>query len=266
MTERIGFIGLGSLGLPMARNLMAAGYPLTVYNRTASKAAPLTAKGAMQAERPVDAVTPGGIVVSVLWDADAVDNVVDQNGFLDRLGPGGVHIAMCTGSPEAAKTLAARHAEKGCTYVEAPIFGRPEAAEAKALWIPFAGPAEAKERARPILTALGAQGVFDFGEEIGTATIVKLVGNFLIVSASNSLREAVTMARNSGVDAPAVIDMLTQTLFPAPIYQSYGKRLAEGGAAFGQSDIPAKDVGLFKDAAGKAKTQTPIAEMLLDLL
>ena len=266
MSEMIGFIGLGHLGLPMATNLLTAGYPLRVYNRTASKAESLVARGAHLASRPVDAVTSEGIVATIVWDDAALESVVMSDGFLEHLGPGGIHLAMSTVLPETAKKLAAIHAQYDCAYVEAPIFGRPEAAVAQQLWIPFAGPQRAKERVRPLLKAMGGQGIFDFGEEVGAATLVKLVGNFLIGSAAYSLREALSMAENNGVDPKAVVDMLTQTLFPAPIYQSYGKRIAEKTALFGQSKIPLKDVGLFKKTAQQVESPTPIASHLYDLL
>jgi 3-hydroxyisobutyrate dehydrogenase-like beta-hydroxyacid dehydrogenase len=150
--------------------------------------------------------------------------------------------------------------------IEAPIFGRPEAAVTQKLWIPFAGPQGAKERVRPLLWAMGAQGIFDFGEEVGAATLVKLVGNFLIVSAARSLGEALSMAEKNGVDPKAVVDMLTHTLFPAPIYESYGKMIAEKTVPFTQSKIPLKDVGLFKKTAQQVESSTPIAGLLYDLL
>ncbi|HEX6552971.1 MAG TPA: NAD(P)-dependent oxidoreductase [Ktedonobacteraceae bacterium] len=271
MSEMIGFIGLGQLGLPMATNLLKAGYPLRVYNRTASKAQSLLAQGAQLASRPGDAVTSGGIVATIVWDDAALESVVMSDGFLERLGPGGIHLAMSTVLPETSKKLAAIHAQYDCTYVEAAIFGRPEAAVARQLWIPFAGPQQAKERVRPLLQAMGGQGIFDFGEEIGAATLVKLVGNFLIGSAAYSLREALSMAEKNGVDPKAVVEMLTHSLFPAPIYQSYGKRIAEKTeigqtAAFNQSKIPLKDVGLFKKTAQQVESPTPIASLLYDLL
>jgi 3-hydroxyisobutyrate dehydrogenase-like beta-hydroxyacid dehydrogenase len=266
MSEMIGFIGLGHLGLPLATNLLNAGYPLRVYNRTASKAESLVAQGAQLATRPVEAVITGGIVATIVWDDAALESIVMSDGFLERLGPGGIHLSMSTMLPETAKKLAAIHAQHGSVYVEAPIFGRPEAAVARNLWIPFAGPQSAKERVRPLLEAMGGQGIFDFGEEVGAATLVKLVGNFLIVSAGYSLKEALSMAENNGVDPKAVIDMLTQTLFPAPIYQSYSKRIAENNAPFSQNAIPLKDIGLFKKTAQQVESPTPIASLLHDLL
>src|SRR5450432_2156825 len=105
MSETIGFIGLGHLGLPIANNLLNAGYSLLVYNRTASKAESLVAQGAQLVTRPVDAVITGGIVVSLVWDDAALEGVVMSNGFLEQLGPGGIHLSMSTVLPETAKKL-----------------------------------------------------------------------------------------------------------------------------------------------------------------
>ena len=266
MSETIGFIGLGSLGLPVATNLLNDGYALRVYNRTASKADSLVAQGAQQVSQPVDAVMTGGIVVTLVWDEVSLESVVMSDGFLERLGQGGIHLSMSTVLPEAAKKLAALHAQHGSVYVEAPIFGRPEAAVARNLWIPIAGPQQAKERVRPLLEAMGGKGIFDFGEDAGAATLVKLVGNFLIGSAVNSLVEALSMAEKNGVDAKAVVDMLTQTLFPAPIYQSYGKMIVEKTVTFNQSKIALKDIGLFEKTAQQVDSPTPIAHLLEGLL
>jgi 3-hydroxyisobutyrate dehydrogenase-like beta-hydroxyacid dehydrogenase len=265
MNETIGFIGLGTLGFPIANNLLNAGYSLLLYNRTASKADPLVTHGAVRATHPVDAVETGGIFVTLLWDDASVESIVTSDGFLERLGSGGLHVSMSTISPEMSKKLAAMHARHGSFFVEAPVFGRPEAAVTQKLWIPFAGPHPAKERVRPLLTAMGAQGIFDFGEEVGAATTVKLVGNFLISSAARSLMEGLTIAEQTGYDPKAMADMLTQTLFAAPIYQSYGKMIVEKTVTFGRSKIALKDLGLFEKIAQQVASPTPIASVLLDL-
>ncbi len=165
MGDRIGWIGLGKLGYPMAVNLLERGYQLTVYNRTRSKAEPLAERGAQVASDPWQVVNEGGIVVSVLWDSDITESLVTP-AFLARM-EGGIHIGMCTGSPEAAKRLAKLHADHGSTYVEAPVFGRPEAVTARQLAIPYAGSFEAKNRVKPVLTAMGGSSLFDMGEPPG---------------------------------------------------------------------------------------------------
>jgi 3-hydroxyisobutyrate dehydrogenase-like beta-hydroxyacid dehydrogenase len=267
MAETIGFIGLGALGAPIAANLIAAGHSLTVHNRTASKADPLVALGAARAETPADAVTPGGVVVSLLWDDASVEALVAGDGFLERLAPGGVHVSMSTLSPAASQRLAAAHARAGSHLVEAPIFGRPEAALARKLWIVYAGPRAAKDRVRPLFEAMGAQGAYDFGEAVGAATMTKLVGNFLIISAASSLAESLALVDQSGFDPRPVVEMLTQTLFPAPIYQTYARMIADRTAPVGmaQSPIPAKDLGLLAKTARETAAPAPIANLLLQL-
>ncbi|MFL5661184.1 MAG: NAD(P)-dependent oxidoreductase [Ktedonobacteraceae bacterium] len=266
MNETIGFIGLGALGQPIAHNLLKAGYLLKVYNRTASKAEPLKALGAEIASRPADTLTPGGIIVTVVSNDDALEEVVMSEGFLTCLGAGGIHLSMSTLSPALARKLAALHAQHGSLYIEAPVFGRPEAAAAQLLWICTAGPIEAKARVRPLLEAMG-QGIFDFGEEIGAALIVKLCGNFLGSAATRAMTEALAMVKKSGGDPTKVIDMLTQTLFSAPIYQSYGKVIALDPEHFSQgalSWIPLKDLGLFQDAATQVESQAALAHFLYE--
>lgn len=266
MSEPIGFIGLGSLGLPIARNLLDAGHALTVWNRTREKTSSLAQQGAGVADHAVDVVIPGGVIVSLLWDIAAVEEVVNADHFLERLGPGGVHVVMCTGEPQAASRLAALHATHGCSYVEATLFGLPEAAVAKKLWIPMAGAQAAKDRIRPLLTDMGAQGVFDFGEEVGAAMTVKIAGNLLIMSAVRSLGEALGMAAKNGVEAQALVDMLTATLFPGPVYKNYGNVLARGTTSFDQIEIQKKDIALFEAAAHRAGTEAAVAATLQRLL
>src|SRR6266851_3263921 len=136
MTQKIGFVGLGAMGLPMAANLIAAGFHLTVYNRTTSKAAPLVAEGAHRAARAGNVAHPGGIVVSMLADDASVRSLVmGEDALAEHLAPDGIHISMSTVSPATTRELAAYHASHGSVMVAAPVFGRPNAAQAKQLRI-----------------------------------------------------------------------------------------------------------------------------------
>lgn len=268
MKETIGFLGLGDLGLPIARNLLAAGYALKVYNRTASKAEPLVPLGVQQMFQPRDVLTRGGIVVSVVWDDAALESIVMSEGFLEQLGPSGIHLSMSTIAPVAAQKLAAMHAEQGCSYVEAPVFGRHEAAVARQLWICLAGPEAPKERVRPLLETV-SQGIFDFGEHIGAATLVKISGNFLGAAAIQAMIEVLSLAKKSGNDPKKVIDMLSQTLFSAPIYQSYGKMIAENPEYFAdrsRGPIALKDITLFEETASQVDLQAPLAHLIRNVL
>src|SRR5438132_10728798 len=139
MKETVGFIGLGGMGLAMATNLLKAGYGLRVYNRTAAKARPLLEQGARLMHSPAEAAEPGGVVVTMVSDDRALEEVtLGTNGLLSRLGDG-VHLSMSTIAPRTARRLADLHRESGAGYVASPVFGKPEVATHAKLWIATSG-------------------------------------------------------------------------------------------------------------------------------
>jgi len=262
----IGFIGLGGMGVPMATNLIAAGHKLRVYNRTSSKADALVKKGAALMSNAAAVASSGGIVITMLADDAAVESVVlGPDGIANRLAPGGIHISMSTIAPAAARKLAEYHAESGSRYIAAPVFGRPDAAAAKRLWICTSGPPDAKHKVASILEAMG-QKIFDFGEEIGAANAHKIAGNFLIAAAMESIGEALAMLEKSGVDRAASIEMLASTLFACPVYQGYGNAIAQmrhTPAGF-RLQLGLKDVDLALQTGAELRVPMPIASMLHD--
>lgn len=264
--EHIGFIGLGNMGEPMAANVLAAGYPLTVYNRTAARAANLERAGARRVDKPVDTAQAGAIVITMVADDRALEEVVTgQDGFGARLGANGVHISMSTVSPDIARKLTAFHADHGSSYVAAPVFGRPNAAQARKLWIATSGPDAAKARVRSLLDAMG-QGVYDFGADPTSAHIVKLCGNFMIFSAAEVMSEAFTLAQKNGIAREAFADMMLNTIFNTPLYNLYGKRIAEQdytNPSFTLA-LALKDVDLMAGIARSSQTPTPIVSLLRD--
>ena len=268
MNQVISFVGLGNMGLAMATNLIEAGFGLRVYNRTAEKAQPLIAKGAKFCDRPSDVVEPGGIVITMLANDQALEEVVfGENGILERLGPGGLHLSMSTVLPATADNLAQHHEQQGSHYLAAPVFGRPDAAAARKLWICLSGNGAAKERVLPVLNVLG-QGVFDFGDDVGAANVVKLAGNFLIVSAIEAMAEAFTLAEKNGIDRTKVADLFSQTLFGCTIYQNYGRMIAQQQyepAGFKLS-LGLKDVTLVLQTARASQMPMPLASLLHDRL
>jgi 3-hydroxyisobutyrate dehydrogenase-like beta-hydroxyacid dehydrogenase len=268
MSENVGFIGLGSMGSPMALNVLKAGYKLTVYNRNASKAEPLTNAGAKLAQRPADVATPGNIVITMVANDEALESVtLGPDGILERLGPNGIHISMSTVSPEISSRLAELHALHKSTYIAAPVFGRPEAAAAQKLWIAIAGDKEAKARIRPLLDAMG-QGVYDFGEEPAKANIVKVSGNFMIASAIETMSEMLNLAEKNGIDREQIMKLFNTTLFAAPIYQNYGNNIAARNfdtVGF-QMQLALKDIDLVLAASKKAQSPMPFASHLHDRL
>src|SRR5690349_16885812 len=129
MPETVGFIGLGHMGFPMAQNLLSAGFALRVYNRSPGKTRPLAENGAVVARAPHEVASRGGIVVSIVSDDRALQEIATDE-LAEKLGTGGVHVSMSTVSPQTNEQIAERHARHGASLVAAPVFGRPEAAAA----------------------------------------------------------------------------------------------------------------------------------------
>jgi 3-hydroxyisobutyrate dehydrogenase-like beta-hydroxyacid dehydrogenase len=268
MSEKVGFIGLGAMGLPMATNLIAAGIIPTVWNRTVSKAAPLVAKGATLAGSPAETATPGGVVITMLADDAAVESVVlGDRGIAARLGAGGIHVSMSTIAPATARKLSQYHVAHGSTYLAAPVFGRPDNAAQRQLAICTSGPAATKVRVRPLLDAMG-RAIFDFGDEVAAANVTKLCGNFLIAAALEAMAEAFTMAEKNGVERGKVAEMLGKTLFACPVYQRYGEMVAAKRHTPAGFKLPLglKDLELVLKAAGEARVPMPVAAVVRDRL
>ena len=262
--ESLAFIGLGNMGAPMAHNLLQDGFGLNVFNRSQQRAELLASEGASIASSPSDCVATGGIVITMLAnDAALLETTLGPHGFADRLGAGGLHISMSTVSPETSRRLADEHAQRGSMFLSAPVFGRPEAAAARKLWICQSGSAAAKQRAKPILEALG-QGIQDFGDDVGAANVAKLSGNFLILSAIEALSEALVLAEKNGLDRSALASFFGQTIFACPIYQNYGRIISERAfepAGF-KLELGMKDVRLVRDVAEQAVVPMPLADLL----
>lgn len=170
---------------------------------------------------------------------------------------------MSTIAPAAARKLAGVHAISGSQYLAAPVFGRPERASTGDLWICLSGPEAARERARPLLQVLG-QDIFGFGENPASAHMVKLIGNFLMVAAMDAIAEALALAEKSGIDRSQVAQMLSQTLFPCPVYQGYGQAIAEKRSTpiGARLAILLKDIGLVLQEAAGATVPMPLASVV----
>jgi len=264
MPETLGFIGLGKLGSAIASNLLNAGFPLRVYNRTVEKTKPLVENGATLAPLPQNAGVKGGVLISVVSDDRALEGISSDE-VLRALGPGGLHISMSTVSPDTSRSLAKRHASMGVSFLAAPVFGRPEAAAARKLWICNSGPADAKTRAKPIFDAI-SQGVFDFGQDVGAANVVKLAGNFLLTAAIEAMAEASALAEKNGIRRADLLNMFTSTLFNCPIYVNYSKRLIDADFENAGFTIPLilKDMRLVQQTAFQSQSPMPLVNLFCD--
>lgn len=260
----IGFIGLGNMGQPMVMNLLKAGFKVKVYNRTPNKAEDVVAAGAQQVNHPKDLVIPSGIIITMVANDQALEEVVmGPDGFGEKLGEGGIHLSMSTVSPETSRKLAGYHQQQGSQYVSSPVFGRPDAAAAKKLNVLSSGPIDAKERVKPVQEALG-QRVFDIGEEPGNANVIKLGGNFMIMAAMEAMAESFNLAEKNGIDRQLAAEVYASTLFNCTVYQGYGQMIAKKifePAGF-QLKLGLKDCNLVLNEANATQTPLPLASLL----
>jgi 3-hydroxyisobutyrate dehydrogenase-like beta-hydroxyacid dehydrogenase len=261
----VGFIGLGHMGAGMAANLLKAGHRVTVFNRTPAKAEPLVTQGA-KATASVAEACHGDAVITMLANDEAVEGVTfGESGIIANLAAGALHISSSTISIAFADRLAQEHTRSGQRFVSAPVFGRPEAAAAGQLFVVAAGPADAVSVARPLLDAVG-QRTFVVSETPKAANLVKLSGNFLIAAVIESLGEAMALVGKAGIDQHQYLDLLTSTLFTAPLYKTYGALIADrkfepaGFAAL----LGQKDIRLALAAGEELNVPLPLASLLRD--
>jgi 3-hydroxyisobutyrate dehydrogenase-like beta-hydroxyacid dehydrogenase len=253
------------MGRPMATNLIEAGHRLRVWNRSPEPAEELGRKGAEVVAEPGSLF--GELLISMLADDTAVRDVILGSGMLNRAPRGGIHVSMATISVALTEELTEEHRRRGLHYVAAPVFGRPEAAAARQLNIVAAGDGAALDRVQPLLDAMGRR-TWRLGALPREASAAKLAGNFLIAAAIESMGEAVVMAERYGVQPAALLEILGNTLFAAPVYRNYGALIADRRyepAGF-RLELGLKDVRLALEAGEAARTPMPVASLLRDHL
>ncbi len=255
------------MGAGMARNLLSAGHTVAAYNRTRDKAEALAADGAKVASSPAQACHEAEVVLTMLADDHAAEEVVfGADGVASSLPPGAVHISCSTISTALARRFAHEHGARKQGYLSAPVFGRPEAAEAKKLIVVAAGPAPDVERFRPLLDAIGRQTVV-VGAEPWQANAVKLCGNFMLASMLETFGEAFATLRKAGVDPHTFLEIMN-SLFASPVYANYGRMIADEKfepAGFALK-LGLKDVRLALQTADECLAPMPIASLVRDQL
>lgn len=262
----IAFLGLGGMGSGMARSLMKHGHKVTAWNRSSEPAEAIHEQGAQVAATPAEAARHAEIAITMLADDRAVESVVlGESGLAEGLPKDAVHVSMSTISVALSERLDLAHAERGQQFVAAPVFGRPDQAEGGKLFIAAAGSGDAVKRICPALDAMG-QRTFVIGETPAQANLLKLTGNFLITCVIESLAEAFALTTKGGIETTKVYELLTETLFAAPVYKTYGGMILEGKfsppgfkMALGQ-----KDNRLIQLAAEKLEVPLPFAGIVRD--
>jgi 3-hydroxyisobutyrate dehydrogenase-like beta-hydroxyacid dehydrogenase len=232
---KIGVIGLGTMGQPIARRIARAGHEVLAWNRTPGRAEGLPREYAVSVRSAAEACQ-AELVLTLLSDDAAVEAVLFDNGRLITTGmPGLIHVCMSTISDALGRRLAAAHEAAGQSYVSAPLFGPPEAAAAGRLLVIAGGARSTVERIRPVLELLGR--VQHIGDDPAAANVVKSAGNFLMAAVVESLRDAIQIVHAAGVDPREFAGIVTQSLFPTPVYQYLGGMLAARQAQ-GSARVP----------------------------
>jgi 3-hydroxyisobutyrate dehydrogenase-like beta-hydroxyacid dehydrogenase len=263
---QIGFIGLGAMGAPIAKNLLASGHQLRVYNRNPERAEPLRAAGAIVAASPAGAAHSAEVVFTMVADDAALEAVtLGDLGIVAGLRPGALHISMSTIGVATAQKLAKLHQAAGLGFVSATVFGRPDFAAQRKLFVMAAGSQQDLQVAQPLLEQVG-QSVGVVGTEPSQANLVKLIGNFMLTAIVETLGEACAVAARADVDPTRLVDLLTTTVFTAPAYRIYGPAIAAQRfqpPGFGLP-LAQKDNRLMLDAAGELGVPMPLASLVHD--
>jgi 3-hydroxyisobutyrate dehydrogenase-like beta-hydroxyacid dehydrogenase len=255
----------------MAGRLVAARHELTVWNRTRGKTEALARAGAQVAVTPADVARASDVVMTMLFDDAAHEEVLfgpqdlPVNGLLSALRPEALHISLSTISVSLSDRLTAEHARRGQQFVAAPVFGRPNVAEEGKLWIVMAGAEDAVARSRPLLEPL-SRGISVIGKEPRQAHALKLGGNFLISAMIHSLGESFVFAASQGIEPEVFIETVNNALFQSAFYAAYAKVMLHPPKDPGASmDLGAKDLGLLRAAAESRGVRLSLADELAEV-
>lgn len=263
----IGFIGLGNMGAAIAGRLLEAGHTLRVWNRSPEPVRRLAQRGAQVAATAEEAFR-GDVVFSMLSDDEVTRAVLVDSGVIAGATPEAtrLHVNLATISAALADELEELHRERGIGYVAAPVLGRPDVAAAGKLTVLVAGPREAVESVQPLLEGTVGQKVWRYGERAARANVVKLAVNFMLAAAIESMGEAAALTAGYGIEPRDLFELIGQSLFPGPVYQGYGRLIAEGRfepAGF-KARLGLKDVRLALAAAEAATTPMPLGSLIRD--
>jgi 3-hydroxyisobutyrate dehydrogenase-like beta-hydroxyacid dehydrogenase len=254
------------MGSGMAANLVKAGHEVTVFNRSQDKRAALVKLGAREAATVAEACVDREAVITMLADDRAVREVtLGKDGIASTLNRGATHISMSTVSVELARNLTDAHARAGQNFLSAPVFGRPEAAAERKLFIVAAGDPGVIRACQPAFDAM-SQRTFEIGVEPAAANLTKIAGNFMIAAMIETLGEALALVGKGGVEPQTFLNVMTSTLFPAPAYRTYGTLIAEhkfSPAGFA-APLGHKDVRLVLAAGESLRVPMPLGSLLND--
>ena len=265
MRLRIGFLGLGTIGEPIANNLRKAGHELTVWNRTPSKAEHIASKGGKLARSPRECATGRDVVITCVSDEKALDAVLDgPDGVLAALRDGDVLVDMSTAGVRSARSVAERVAARGARFVACPVLGSRSSAEQAQLVLVAGGPAVARERARPALHAVSAR-LFEL-EDAEQAALLKLCVNAIGGAMITGFGEALALGEAGGIAVPKLVEVLQASSFHSPLFLMKGELVERRDFTprFSVS-LAEKDQRLAQEAAADLGAKAPVNEAVRQL-
>ena len=262
MDNRIGFIGLGIMGTPMARNLLKAGFNVVVYNRTTSKAERLASEGAKKADSPKEVARHSSIIVTMVSDTlDVECLILGENGIIEGVKPGSVVIDMSTISPQATQKIATHLLEKGAYMLDAPVSGGEQGAINGTLSIMVGGDTTIFEQCRPIFKAMG-KNIIHVGPN-GMGQMVKLMNQILVVGNLNAVVEALIFAQKAGVDLEKAIEALKGGAAASWQLANLAPRIIRRDFRPGFTvDLMQKDLKLVMEAAEAMRAPLPVTSLI----
>ncbi len=256
-TTRIGFAGLGLMGSRMARHFLDKGFPLTVWNRTAARCAPLVAAGAKVAKTPRELAEASDVVVTCVADPSAVGRIVfADDGIRPAARPGFFYMETSTISPGLARRIAEAVRAGGGDMLEAPVTGSKGGAEKGTLVIMTGGRKETHDALMPVMMAIGSKAIHC--GDVGQASVVKLIGNTMISYMLEGFCEGVVLAKKAGVDVEKLLEVIMASGYASPYFPFKLKNIQERDFDTHFSvDLLVKDQGLMLDEASSLRVPMP---------
>jgi 3-hydroxyisobutyrate dehydrogenase-like beta-hydroxyacid dehydrogenase len=264
--KRIACLGLGVMGSGMAGNLVEAGHPVTVWNRTAERCEPLVEQGATAAETPAEAVAEADVIMYCLSNDEAVRSVVfGTDGILAGTRDGQVALDMSTVHPATSHEEAEAYTRHGVAFLDAPVFGSKGEAREGGLWILVGGEELVFESVRSILEPLSASVHYMGGTGMGTA--MKLVGNLIVAAQLEAVGEALILAKRAGLDLDDVMDVLDVVDFRSPLISGVGRSLIarDFSTSFALRHM-LKDANLIARFAEELRVPVPASAVIREVL
>ncbi len=263
---RVGFVGLGTMGEPIANNLRRAGHDLTVWNRTAARASHIASKGGKLAESPRACATGRDLVFTCVSDEVALEAVLEgPDGVLAGLASGDVLVDLTTAGVRSARSVSERVARRGAHHLACPILGSKTAAEQAQIVLVAGGPAAARDRARAALHAISVR-LFEV-EDPAEAALIKLCVNSIGGSMFAAFAEAVALGAAGGVPIPRLVEVLQASSFHSPLFLMKGELIEkQDWAPRFKIALAEKDQRLAQEAAGDLGAKVPVNEAVRRVL